>query len=394
MPAEKIIEQILSKNPKVSKIELLERLQRERRKTGGLISDDALLRVIAAEFGVEIPRNEALALFLAIKDLIPGLNNIAVVGRVLAVFSPKSFKGNRSGKFASLLVADQSGLLRVVLWNDKTRLMESGGVKVGQVVRFSHGYTREDQSGKVELHIGEKGEVEIDPKGVRAEDYPTISRFSTKIREITQTYRNKKVNVMGAVKELLSASTFMRQDSSSGKVMRFTLVDETGEVAVVVWNEKVDELDKVLKKGVRLQVVSARVKKASDGGVEIHVDSGTYVGVSQPAEELMKIAELKEGVNHVAVEGEVVTKPMLRDVKTSKGDAVRLAVFELRDETGKIWVSAWGEKVGSVEGLRVGDSVIIKNGYVRRGFGDQLEVSTRAITSIVLLSKKRDVRSE
>jgi len=395
MPAEKIIEQILSKHPKVSKIELLERLQKERRKTGGLISDDTLLRMIAAEYGVETPQNErALTLTLAIKDLIPGLNNIAVVGRVLAVFSPKAFKGNRSGKFASLLVADQSGLLRVVLWNDKTSLMESGEVRVGQVVRFSHGYTREDQSGKVELHIGEKGEVGIAPKDVRVEDYPTISRFSTKIREITQAHRNKKVNVMGTVKELLSASTFKRQDSSPGKVMRFTLADETGEVPVVVWNEKVDELEKALKRGVGLQIVSARVKKASDGGVEIHVDSGTYVGVSQPAEEFLKIAELKEGANRISVEGEVVTKPMLRDVKTSKGDAVKLAVFELRDETGRVWVSAWGEKAGSVKDVRVGDSLVIKNGYVRRGFGDQLEVSTRATTFIVLLSKKHDACSQ
>jgi hypothetical protein len=33
--------------------------------------------------------------------------------------------------------------------------------------------------------------------------------------------------------------------------------------------------------------------------------------------------------------------------------------------------------------LKVGDRVLIKNAYVRRGFGDQLELSTGNATSIV-----------
>ena len=76
--------------------------------------------------------------------MIPGLSNISVVGRVVAVFSPRAFNGNRKGRFASLLIADESGVLRVVLWNEKAGLAESGGVKVGEIIRFRHGYTRED----------------------------------------------------------------------------------------------------------------------------------------------------------------------------------------------------------------------------------------------------------
>jgi hypothetical protein len=32
--------------------------------------------------------------------------------------------------------------------------------------------------------------------------------------------------------------------------------------------------------------------------------------------------------------------------------------------------------------LKVGDRIVIKNAYVKRGFGDQLELSTRNATSI------------
>jgi replication factor A1 len=282
-----------------------------------------------------------------------------------------------------LLVADKSGMLRVVFWNDTTSLIQSGEIKVGQVIRFSHGYTREDRSGKVELHVGEKSEIETNPRGVEEKNYPVIGEFTIKIGEIIQAHKNKRVNIEGTVKELFSASTFKRQDSSFGKVMRFVLVDETGEIPVVVWNEKADELETAIRKGLKVQVVNAKVKKARSEGLEIHVDAETYVETLAPEEEFLKIADLRENSNSVNVEGEVVTKPLFRDVKTSKGELVKLATFELKDETGSVWVSTWRMHADSAKDLKVGDKIIIKNAYVKKGFGDQLEISTRNITSIV-----------
>jgi len=386
MATEKIIEQILSRRPEISRENILERLKKKKRKTGGLITDEILLRTIASEFGVEIP-SEASVPALSLGDLVAGLNDVTVVGRVVAVFPSKTFEGNRSGKVASLLIADKNSILRIVLWNDKANFTDSGKVKVGQIIRFSHGYTRQDYSGKVELHLGDRSEIRIDPRDVKTADYPTISRFVTKIAEVTPAYKNKRVNIAGMVEEVFPASTFERKDSSSGKVVRFVLADETGETSVVVWNEKVDEIEKVLKKGVKLQVVNAKVRKAMSGGLEIHVNAETYVEKLEPAEELLKIADLKEGLNHVNVEGEVATKPMLRDVKTSEGRLVKLAVFELKDETGRMWVSAWRRHADSVKRLKVGDKAIIKNAYVKRGFGDQPEISTRNTTIINIVHK-------
>ncbi len=387
MTAKKIIEQILATHPEISREQILERLDKEKTKTGSFISDDVLLRMIAAEFGVEVSK-EAQTPTLSIRDLVPGLNDVTVVGRVVAVFPSKTFKANKSGKVASLLIADENSILRIVLWNDKTEVIESGKVKVGQMTRFSHGYTKEDYSGRVELHLGDRSEIEINPKDVEAKDYPSISKFTTKIGEVSRTLKNRKVNVRGTVKKLFPASTFERRDSSSGKVMRFIFADETGEIPVVVWNEKVDELEETLRKDVKLQLVNARAKKTINKGLEIHVNSQTYVEANTPTEEFLKIADLREGLKHVNVKGAIVSKPMLRNVKTSKGELVKLAVFEMRDEIGKIWVSAWRKHADTVSNLKVGDKVTIKNAYVKKGFGEQLEISTRSKTIITILSQQ------
>jgi ssDNA-binding replication factor A large subunit len=386
MTTEEIIKQILSKNPTISREHLLERLTIERDKTGSLISDVTLLRMIAAEFGVETATKEFHPHKLSIKDLVPSLNDVTVAGRVVAIFPPKNFEGKRSGKFASLFVADKDNLLRIVLWNDKVELIESGAVEVGQVLRISHGYTKEDRSGKSELHISNKSEIEISPEGIETEKYPTIGKFATRINEITHEYKNKRIHLVGTVKELFPSSTFQRQDQTVGKVMRFVLADNTGEVPVVVWNEQADEFEETLHRGAGLQIVNAKVKGSSNGGLEIHVDSGTYVAMVAIAEEFMKIADLKEGQGCVSVKGEVFTKPVVREVRTSSGEIVRIAVFELKDETGPIWVSSWRKNAGIIGSLNVGDQITLKNAYVKRGLGNKPELSTRNATSIIVPS--------
>jgi replication factor A1 len=278
MTAEEIIQQIQSKHPEVSRDQILETLQVEKSKTGGLIAEDTLLRLIAARYGVEILQKRVFHR-LSITHLVPGLNDVTITGRLLAVYPPKTFEGERSGKVANLMIADKDAVLRVVLWNAKADLIESGELKAGQIVRLCHGYTREGLKGKAELHLGSKSQIEVEPQNVKAEEYPSIRRFATKISEITKP--RKTIHLVGTVKTVFPASTFTRNDTSTGMVLRLTLADETGEIPVVAWNEKAEELEKAVKVNAGLRLVNARVKEASNGGFEVHVNSYTYVEVSE-----------------------------------------------------------------------------------------------------------------
>jgi ssDNA-binding replication factor A large subunit len=277
MTAEEIIQQILSKHPEVSREQILENLETKKKKTGGLIADETLLRLIAAGYGVEILQKKVYRR-LSISHLVAGLNDVTVTGRVVVVYPPRTFNGARSGKVANLIIADKDATLPVVLWNDKVDLIESGELKIGQVTRFVHGYTREDREGKVELHLGSKSQIEIEPQNINADEYPSIGKFATKISNITRD--SNSVHLVGTVKEVFPASTFTRGDMSAGTVMRVKLADETGEIPVVIWNEKAEELEKNLKVNANLQLVNAKVKE-NGSELEVHVDSYTYVEVSE-----------------------------------------------------------------------------------------------------------------
>jgi len=279
MTTEEIIQQILAKHPEVSRDQILENLETEKNKTGGLIADETLLRLIAARHGIETIQRKVIH-NLSIKDLIAGLNDVTVTGRVIAVYPPKTFTGERSGKVANLMIADKDATLRVVTWNDKVDLIESGELKAGQVARFSHGYTRENRNGEVELHLGGKSQIEVEPENVKADEDLSIDKFATKIKEITAAQSN--IHLAGTVKEVFPASTFTRSNMSTGTVIRIMLADETGEIPVVIWNERAEELEKNLKVNANLQVVNARVKENGNGEFEVHVNSYTYVNVKAP----------------------------------------------------------------------------------------------------------------
>lgn len=389
MTFDELVEGILSRCPGVSRESVFEKLKVERARVGGLISDEALMRMIAADFGCNVPDGEAVATELLFHSLIPGLNDVSVVGRVVAVFSPKAFSGNRKGRLASVLLADKSGIVRVVLWNDKADLAEAGGVKVGDAVRFRHGYTREDYGGRVEVQVGEKGTLEVNPEDLKLKAFPSISRFATKIRELSREPKGSRVNLVGEIVQVGSVSEFERPNGSRGKVLRLVLSDGTGEATVVIWNEKVEEVMGLINEEVELQVVDARAKRATVDGLEVHVDGATYIGV-EPSSKLSQLASLRESSEGVNVVGEVVSKPMVREVRTAKQEVLKLATFELKDETGTIWVSAWRGHADSVKDFKVGDRIIMKNAYVKRGFGDQLGLSTRDATSIIRKSAQQN----
>jgi replication factor A1 len=81
----------------------------------------------------------------------------------------------------------------------------------------------------------------------------------------------------------------------------------------------------------------------------------------------LKIADLKGEQSRVDVEGEIVEKGETRTVNLRTGGQSNVADATLRDDTGSIKLSLWGEQIDSVD---VGDRVRIENGYTRAFRGE------------------------
>ena len=269
MSADEIIMKILSSRKDLTSDEIRELINRKIRESRGFLTVESAARAVAAELGLEIS-GFSLAKGTAIRNIISGLNDVTTAGRVLHVNPIRIFmkSSGESGKMRSLYIADETGILRVVVWGEKADMLEPSEI-LGKIIKISHGYTREGYDGNVELNVGLRGEIEVSPPDISEDDFPSLHKFLRRINQIGDS--EVRVNILGVVTEIFPINTFTREDNTSGKVRRIRVDDGTGKIIVVLWNNKVDELSD-LKVGDHIEFFRAKVRRDLNGNLEIHID--------------------------------------------------------------------------------------------------------------------------
>ena len=160
IPYEEVVIKINEKtNMPVSEIE--ERVDRKLKQLSGLISKEGAAHIVANELGVRI--FEQLSGRLQIKNILSGMRDVETVGKVLQVSELREFSNeNRSGKIASVLIGDETGTIRVVMWGAQAD--NAVNLSQGNVVKIMGGYVR-DNNGRKEIHMNDRSQLIINPKG-------------------------------------------------------------------------------------------------------------------------------------------------------------------------------------------------------------------------------------
>ncbi|WP_418281431.1 single-stranded DNA binding protein [Halorubrum sp. DTA98] len=169
-----------------------------------------------------------------VEDLSLGASDVDLVGQVLDTDSVRTFSRDdgSEGRVANLTVGDETGRVRVTLWDEQTDLAEE--FEAGEVVEVGDGYVRE-RDGDLELHVGDRGTVERVDEDVE---------YVPETTDIADLEIGDTVDVAGGVIETDPKRTFDRDDGSEGQVRNVRIKDETGEIRVALWGEKADsEID-------------------------------------------------------------------------------------------------------------------------------------------------------
>ncbi|MFQ6075301.1 MAG: hypothetical protein ACE5Z5_04080 [Candidatus Bathyarchaeia archaeon] len=371
---DEIISHILSKRPDLTQERVRELIRQKRGEADGLLTEEGAAYMVANELGVRLTGEKRPETTIRIRDLTPGINDATLTGRVLLVYPIQTFaRSNGSqGRVARLVVADGTGVLNVVLWDERADVVAEEKISQGQIVRILHGYVRAGLDGGPELNVGFRGDVVVAPSDVSDGDYPRVERFFKKIGELEEGDRN--VNLMGVVARVSPISTFRRPDGRPGKVMRVRLVDETGRIGAVFWNERVDEVEGV-KRGDFLRTMGARAKKGLRGGVELHVERRSQVkilterppDVRLPPAKLSKIGEIGPEMADIDVIARVIHVGPVREFERPRGGVGRVADLTLRDETGFVRLALWDEHAEVASRASPNDIVLVEGAYAREG---------------------------
>ena len=237
----------------------------------GLISKDGAAHIVAHELGVEIKAEDNKGA-ITIKNLVPGLRNITVVGKVRKIFDLNTFNkaDGTTGRVRSMYIFDDSDSVKAVLWNDST----DANINEGDIIRLSKAYVK-DNRGNIEVNVSYLDNVEINPAGVEikksalspsasspnfSENKPALPHPARK--EIgTLSDKDYNVEIMGTIvqvtdirfyevcpgcnKRLKPDGTCQEHGKVSPKynyVLNIILDDNTGNMRVVFFNDLIEKL--------------------------------------------------------------------------------------------------------------------------------------------------------
>lgn len=178
---EQFVEKI-AKQAGLDREQIERRIEAKRAKLSGLISKEGAAQVVAAELGINFDKQK-----VKVSELLTGMRKVSVTAKILEAYPVRNFKkGDKEGKVATMLVADETASVRTVLWDIKhIKLVEDGLISKGSVVEIKDASVREG-----ELHLGSISSIDISKENIEA--VKTIEILQEKIlAEIKQNARAK-----------------------------------------------------------------------------------------------------------------------------------------------------------------------------------------------------------
>ncbi len=291
---------------------LRERLQRERGITpqrlaqmvaqkqeefAGLLNEQAAVYAIAKEHGLDVevaPQPLQLTKILQLNEKSRNVNLLCTVKRAYAL---RTFERNgKKGSVVNMVVEDDSGMMRLVLWNRDAESVEKGNIEKGDTVDIRNAYVKPSLVGGIELHLGLSGSIR------RSAAHEKKEAKLLKLKDLSDGAQD--VEVVARVLELGKRTEFER-NGKMGSVSSCLVGDDTATMRLALWDANSLALER-LKVNDIVKVENGYVRNSQNGAPELHVNwAGRLVIGPRDAKvagreeilkvPLVKISDLKDG---------------------------------------------------------------------------------------------------
>lgn len=293
------------------------------------------------------------------------MKDATVSGRVISISNPRSFKTRKgqSGQVCNVELEDNTGKIRTVFWTQNIKLLKN--VNEGEVIQIKGVDIKEGYSG-LEANLRQRATlIHLD------DDLSKYPEHKMEITDIADLQHETKANIIARIVRIPTIRTY-EKNGKEGKVASIELQDRTGKITYTLWNKNVELIEDLgLEDGDTVKIIQAQARERTnmDGEMEMtltHWDGRIIKGdydVPEIEQEFTPIADLSEA-RDVSIKG-IVSR--LQDIKTflrkSDGSEGRLRNFDVRDTTGDIRVTLWGNDTELP--INKGDIIKIIGGNVR-----------------------------
>ncbi|MHB8102161.1 MAG: OB-fold nucleic acid binding domain-containing protein [Methanosarcina sp.] len=352
----------------ISKEDFLQRIQDKVENMGGLCDEPMAAMLVANELGFSDVGRDSVK----IGNITAESGPVSFVARVVSVFDTKEFTRNDGtiGRVGNLIVGDETGKIRVTLWDNMADLIKAEKVKAGQNLQIS-GYAKQGYSG-VEVNVGNNGVL------TESEEEIDVAASSQKIKDIKDGMGD--LNLTANVLEISEVRTFQKKDGSTGRVGNLLMGDATGTLRVTLWDEKTEFLNQ-LEYGDTVEIVNAYAREnAFTQKVELQIGNRSIIRKSEKKveyqEKFTPIADIKADADNINISGRVLDVAEIRTFEKKDGSAGRVGNLLLGDPTGKIRLTLWDEKTDFLDEIDFDETIEVLHAYSRENaFNQQIELN-------------------
>jgi len=189
---EEIISKIKEKTGK-SDQELDSLVKEKLKKLSDLISKEGAAHIVANEFKVKLL--DKISGKLKIKNLVVGMGSVDIIGKVVDVYPVREFKtAKREGRIASLLLGDNTGISRVVVWDNTLIKQVEDHIQKDKVIEVKNAYVK-DNNGFKEIHMGNRARFNLEC----TEEIEVNASPKKELKKISDLKQNDNVKILGTI---------------------------------------------------------------------------------------------------------------------------------------------------------------------------------------------------
>ncbi len=307
--------------------------------------------------------DEVAAALLVVKDLnrahvkvrqLRGKSSLfCFYAKIIAFSGVKEFErdGDEKGLIARLTVADETGQVDLVFWDEQAAAL-SETFEIGEVVEIigRHGKNGRDIM-PLNLRITPcKIDCDMTPKERKAPQRKNLTMFIISLQDVR---------------------SYTRRDGTTGEMISGTAGDNSGTFRFVCFDAT--RLSGV-HAGMAIEASEAIEKESDFGGREIVIDDETVINRSKSCPEI-PITPLSEVVPEriASVHGKVTNVTPMKEFTRRDGTLSHVKNVRISDETAEIPLVLWDDEAGKP--LLVGEEVHVYHALPRNGRFQKIEIS-------------------
>ncbi len=278
-----------------------------------------------------------------ISSLIEGNGNISIQGRLMSISNVKTFrtKKGREGKVANLIVQDETGQIRVVMWTDNMKYIDR--IHEGDVIKVNNLEVKKGYTGDLEVQMRNNSSIQVLPEELGS-DLPTYEEKITNLEDITE---DGEYNVIVRITRISTLREIQKGDKTL-QVVTLDLMDKTGKMEFTLWNRDTELIETLgLQERDTIKIMKARAQMRYDKMSLSNSWNGRIIkddyDVPEFQDEITKLGDATEDEN-VTVIG-VITRIFDTITFQKKDNSTgKVKSIEITDDTGKIRATLWNKE--------------------------------------------------